>query len=92
MHPYVKFFDILASRMDKRDPKVARLLCGIRDQIDASAKGVSAGRVKAGHVKSLKSVLRSVGSVMDKYGDEHPELRQILGQFVQKVNQKESLV
>lgn len=92
MHPYVKFFDVLASRMDGTDPKVARLLCGIRDQIDASAKGFSSGRVVAGNIKSTKSVLRSVASVMDTYGDNYPELRSLLAEFVQRVTEKGSLI
>lgn len=92
MHPYVKFFDILASRMDKSDPKVARLLCGIRDQIDASAKGFASGRVKAGNTKSINSVMRSIASLMDNHGDSHPELRTLLAKFVQRVHEKGSLV
>ncbi|MDP2726097.1 MAG: hypothetical protein Q8P59_01005 [Dehalococcoidia bacterium] len=92
MHPHVQFFDKLASRMDPKDPKVARILCGIRDQIEAQEKANSAGRVKMGSQKALVSVVRSITSLMDRYGSEHPEMREILGRFVQKVNRTGSLI
>lgn len=91
MHPHVAFFDKLASSMDAKDPRIARVLCGIRDQIDAAVKANAAGRVKMGNRKSLLSVLRSVSDLIDKHGDEHPNLRKLLAHFVQKVNQNRSL-
>lgn len=91
MHPHVAFFDKLASVMDQRDPQIARVLCGIRDQIDAAVKANAVGRVRMGNKKSRLSVLRSITDLMDKQGDKHPNMRKLLAHFVQKVNQNESL-
>jgi len=92
MHPHVKFFDGLASKMDQVDPKISTILCGIRDQIDAHDKASSAGRLKMGNQNAKNSVIRSVNSLMDRHGEKYPELRRLLGRFVQKVNETGTLI
>lgn len=92
MHPHIQFFDQLASRMSKVDMKVSRLLCGIRDQVDAAHKANSAGRVKLGCTKSVDSVLRSVNQLIAAHGEQYPDMRRILARFVEKVERTGSLI
>lgn len=91
MHPHVRFFDRLATRMDKQDPQVARILVGIRDQVDAAVKANQVGRIRLGHRKSLDSVLRSVTHLMEKYSAKYPSMANLLGRFVSKVQRTETL-
>ena len=92
MHPHVQFFDQLASRMSKTDMRISRLLCGIRDQVDAACKATSAGRVKMGCTKSVESVVRSVEKLIADHGKQYPDMGRILARFVEKVKRTGSLI
>lgn len=84
-HPHVEFFDRLARREDSKDPKLARLLCGVRDQILASAAGPTASPL------AISSVRRTLHHILSTYKDRE-DLKAVLSRFLEKVQSKNTIL
>jgi hypothetical protein len=84
-HPHVEFFDRLARREDSQDPKLARLLCGVRDQILAASSGTTASS------NATASVRRTLQFILSSYKDRD-DLKKLLTAFLTKSQTRNTIL